>query len=534
MPVDVSNNYSKWDKLEVSDDSDVEVHPNVDKRSFIRAKQSQIHQEREQRKHEIETLRYERTINTGLLERIDALIKAIKKHAEAATGSGAQLNDRADELVFSSLMETNGDPAKDSPPKPPEGVHAKTDQPSYTKMMTALVDQVQKEVNKQKPEDRVEAYTDEIARHKTKVQGLQKQLIEKLTELEKLTGSKITSQDIRTGFDSSSVSKSAQNPTQSHSVELLNDPSKTSTKSEDENTPPAPDHAPLPTREIQPTALGRRFAALPRNDYRSYHKFIMENISVLAERETDGLLMQAFDLQFAGKEADAKQCVHQALLLQYCRGLGGGRDGVDMFFKRIGTTGHQGQKVFYDDVNNTYDRLRERNREMHKDAIQQGTKDYLDENSEVGSEQIQLQPVNPGEKINIVVPAKKPEDEDEKKSREMFETLSEDMQKALETGELDEVNKVLAAMKVDAAEEVVATLSEGGMLSMETGVFDTTTEEGRKALEEMQRLQVENGGEPSGDVEVLEEKVGEGEWKGKGSSGEGTAGDQKKAVDEVD
>ena len=171
---------------------------------------------------------------------------------------------------------------------------------------------------------------------------------------------------------------------------------------------------------------------------------------------------------------------------------------------------------------------------MHKDAIKQGTKDYLDENTEEGSEQIQLQPVNPGEKINIVVPAKKPEDEDEKQSREIFETLSEDMQKALETEELDEVNKVLASLNVEAAEEVVAKLSEGGMLSMQTGVFDTTTEEGRKALEEMQRLQVENGGEPSGDVETLEEKVGDGEWKGKGSSGAGTAGDQKKAVDEVD
>ncbi|KAJ3526462.1 hypothetical protein NM208_g11179 [Fusarium decemcellulare] len=52
MPVD----YSKWDALELSDDSDIEVHPNVDKRSFIRAKQNQIHQERQQRKLQIETL----------------------------------------------------------------------------------------------------------------------------------------------------------------------------------------------------------------------------------------------------------------------------------------------------------------------------------------------------------------------------------------------------------------------------------------------------------------------------------------------
>ena len=40
MPID----YSKWDKIEISDDSDVEVHPNVDKQSFIRWKQRDIHE----------------------------------------------------------------------------------------------------------------------------------------------------------------------------------------------------------------------------------------------------------------------------------------------------------------------------------------------------------------------------------------------------------------------------------------------------------------------------------------------------------
>ena len=43
-------NYSKWDNLELSDDSDIEVHPNVDKRSFIRWKQRDIHEKREMRK----------------------------------------------------------------------------------------------------------------------------------------------------------------------------------------------------------------------------------------------------------------------------------------------------------------------------------------------------------------------------------------------------------------------------------------------------------------------------------------------------
>src|SRR5271154_2356619 len=101
MPVD----YSKWDSLELSDDSDIEVHPNVDKKSFIRAKQNQIHQQRHQRKTEIETLKYERIINDGLLERINGLLDALKKHQAEAT------TKNPDELVFQALIESAGDPS---------------------------------------------------------------------------------------------------------------------------------------------------------------------------------------------------------------------------------------------------------------------------------------------------------------------------------------------------------------------------------------------------------------------------------------
>src|ERR1700758_1024213 len=99
MPVD----YSKWDAIELSDDSDIEVHPNVDKKSFIRAKQAQIHQERARRRHQIATLKYERIINDGLLERIDRLLTALKSHRPEVSPnrSGEEEKDvgNADEVV---------------------------------------------------------------------------------------------------------------------------------------------------------------------------------------------------------------------------------------------------------------------------------------------------------------------------------------------------------------------------------------------------------------------------------------------------
>ena len=49
------------------------------------------------------------------------------------------------------------------------------------------------------------------------------------------------------------------------------------------------------------------------------------------------------------------------------------------------------------------------------------------------------------------------------------------------------MNKVLGKMSVDEAEQVVEQLGNGGMLSLEEGVIDATTEEGQKAVEELEK-----------------------------------------------
>ena len=333
-------NYSKWDALELSDDSDIEVHPNVDKRSFIRAKQNQIHQARYERRHHIETLKHERIINDGLLRRIDTLLNALRSHEANASN--------ADELVFQSLIESAGDPIDDDPPKPPEGVHTQEkEQPTYSKMMGAVVDQVKKEVDESKSEDRYKQYIKGIQGHQKKVRDLQKELESKLNELEREEGRKITSDSIHTGFDSSSVNKASKasvSTKKAETVEVLNPASLKRdalsamdggvSSGAEADTEEAADGSSLKDNDehIEPTKLGKEFSKIKTGDYRACLQYISEHPAVVAERETDGLLVEAFNSQLAGKAEHARQCVHQALLLQYCRSLG--RDGVGLFFKR--------------------------------------------------------------------------------------------------------------------------------------------------------------------------------------------------------
>ncbi len=433
------------------------MHPNVDKRSFIRAKQNQIHAERQQRKNQIETLKYERIINDALIKRISSLLNSLKAHAAEAESRNPG------EVAFQAVMESavSLDPKDDQPPPRPKGVHNAEEQlPTYTKMMATLLDQVNKALDDKKVEQsqRYTAMVAEVGEHLQKVTDLQKELHTKLAELEKEESRKITSESIHTGFDSSYVNKSKPSTSASGSkepeskVELLN-PSFNTNPSAASGSKASGEESD-DDDEIVASPTAKKFGQIKSSEYRESLAFLVKNPAILTEKETDGLLVLAFDAQLEGRETEARNLVHQALLLQYCRALG--RDGVSLFFKRITTPGHQAQEVFFKDVTDTYGKIKTRaheiNVEREKEAAEGGTAG--------GVEQIQLHAVEPGTVINIRIPPADTEDPDEKKGREIFESFKPDMRKALETGSLDAVNKVLGRMKVEEAEDVVGKLGE--------------------------------------------------------------------------
>ncbi|KAF3347682.1 hypothetical protein VdG2_04404 [Verticillium dahliae VDG2] len=456
MPVD----YSKWDALELSDDSDIEVHPNVDKRSFIRAKQNQIHQERQQRKHQIETLKYERVINEGLMRRISALLSALKAHAAVAE------TRNPGEVAFQAVLESAGRPEDDQPPPRPAGVHTESEPLPLDERGLA--------------DNRYQGMIDGIGEHLGKVEGLQAQLLVKLAELEKEEGRKITSEGYKDGFNSSHVAKAAPGEAKDgkkQEVELLNPNFQGAGGAPSASTESYGDD-----EEIEASPAAQLFAQIRANDYAASLSFLSKHPEILTERETDGLLVMAFDAALERKDDWSRQCVHQALLLQYCRALG--KDGVAMFFKRITTKGHQAQEVFYKDVTDTYARIRTRAREIVAERAKEPAE---------GVEQIQLHAVEPGTEIKIRIPPADSEEVEVKEACLIFESFSDEFRKALETGSLDKVNHVLGNMTVEAAEDVVAKLGDAGILSLEERIIDATTEEGRKALKEMEAAQTGTG-----------------------------------------
>lgn len=470
------------------------MHPNVDKKSFIRAKQAQIHQERDHRRHQIKTLKYERIINDGLTARIDRLLTALKSHKDKLAEGGNE-----DQLVFQAMMESMLDQKENAPPPPPpEGVHEHIkDKPTYPQMMASMVDIVKKEIDSSKSTDsRYDQFIVGLQKEKERVEDLQRQLLAKLAELEKEDKRHITSDDIKDGFSYSAVKKeepkkatpAPSSSSKTETVELLNAPKRPEPERTDTGDSGADadveEGTAVDDEDVEASPLAKKFAAIKAGDWYACLQFLMQHSEILKESETDGLLVEAFNSQLDGKPKHARQCVHQGLLLQYCRQLGG-RQGVELFFKRIQSKDHQAAKMFNDDVDQTYHRIKTRAAEILKERE--------DNPGGEGVEQIQLHAVDPGTSIHIQVPPAKSTAEDPQEreveimARGIFETFPPGLQRALETGKLEEINKVLAKMSVEEAEEVVEKLGEGGMLSVEQGVIDATTEEGQRTFEEIER-----------------------------------------------
>jgi cell division cycle protein 37 len=102
----------------------------------------------------------------------------------------------------------------------------------------------------------------------------------------------------------------------------------------------------------------------------------------------------------------------------------------------------QPRRLFEDDVNKTYSRIKTRCAEIRAEKEQQ-------------VETIQLQQMQEGSKLTVRVPSSQNE----------------------ETGELEEINKVLAEMKVEDAELVVKVASDYGFLDVEGEVLEEAPEQ---------------------------------------------------------
>ena len=194
-------NYSKWDQLELSDDSDIEGHPNVDKRSLIRWKQRDIHEKREARKHKIEALNAEIACNNVLHPRLVRIKQRIGGAPPTAVSDLAEDVEAGQSLTGLPFFQHLVDRLQLNPSPAAPPTNAKN-QPTYDAMILSLLLQIYDTVKARPQDEQEKAVLDGMEKHIA-------QLSEHTTELEadlaaeiKEQKKHITSDDIHEGWES--------------------------------------------------------------------------------------------------------------------------------------------------------------------------------------------------------------------------------------------------------------------------------------------------------------------------------------------
>lgn len=333
-------NYSKWDNLELSDDSDIEVHPNVDKNSFIRWKQRDIHEKREMRKIRRSQLEAEHRTNEAVAPLLAALAEETKRE-----GAGTYAREVS---RLTAGREARGN--KDGP----EG-------PTLEDILLSLLLQINEEPAVKKAHGTSgldEALTTSMRSHLDKIEQRQAEISRELAVMDEEDAHKITSDSLRDGWNSGHVNKDAPVPvpktsktskTKTQHIETLNPEAVSrSAPAEDDSdeelpriTPVMKTFASLPSSiaslPLSAESLPADFLSAKRLDMSAFERmfqYIGSHKELLQPDygTSDALLVQAFESQMAGQKSLARMCTEKALLVQYCLQLG--HDGVRLFFQR--------------------------------------------------------------------------------------------------------------------------------------------------------------------------------------------------------
>lgn len=473
--------YSKWDNIELSDDSDVEVHPNVDKNSFIRWKQRDIHEKRLQRAQQIKGLRIQKEMYTQLTKRALYLLTEFKGDLSNDTERNDSVNGLFDKNEICKLEQN-------------------PDTPPYNEMLEDLFIQMKDDMKKDDEQLTSSNIKLRLKAHQEKINKVMLEIDPKIVELENEDHEKITSDDYKEGFNSSFINKKADENTVNENTVPVTVPAASNAKpistSEKKivevinNSKPVSNENFLDEMTVAPTTT--EFSKL--TTFESSKNFILKNPNFVTHQQKDALLMSCFDLVLAGELKLASQIIKQAIIIQWVSPMinGDPSNPEEAMFSQMPLKAKlEYVAKFFSQLSNDSSPLRQRF-DLDVDQMVQHIKkrceviktEEVEGESNEGVEQIQLKSLDPNTELKVNIP------DENSKEFEVFKTLPQDMQDAIKIGSLDAVNEVFARMEIKEAEDVLEKFNESGVISIQALL------ENEKEFEQLQeQLQEQEGDE---------------------------------------
>ncbi|KAJ2664305.1 hsp90 co-chaperone Cdc37 [Coemansia sp. RSA 1200] len=463
MPLD----YSKWDNLELSDDSDVEIHPNIERGTFLRLRQRKIREERENRRVRKERNEALISMNKDLIERVTGLRDRVAGADEETMAQIAGEWEKDVQIAREYKEKRDAAVAKDGQ----EGLA----QPSDEEMMAALKARISDDLLKDaatlaSAEEKRSAYVAQLNSHIDKLTANLRDAEKDLVDVDREMAQHINPESItHEGFNRSIVSnvgatkKPVAKETQTVTTDEILNPGSAGNfeaKSSSAVSGAADTNDDIDENgDLRLDADAKRFASI--GSMSESRDFILKNLSVVSGAKSDQILGHAFTLELAGNKKLSKQYVRQSLILTYILQMGS--SGVNAFFGRIGPKGKP-QEMFEADVNSRYKHIEERCKVIRSEGGDQ-------DSDEPEVESIQLQCDDPNAPIRISVPDESSDSQEEKARIELFHQLPESFRNALKEGTIEAINKVLAVTPGSEAERILAVCGEGGFLGIDGEVI---------------------------------------------------------------
>ncbi|KAI9296023.1 hypothetical protein K502DRAFT_278224, partial [Neoconidiobolus thromboides FSU 785] len=426
--------YSKWDNIELSDDEDIEVHPNVDKKSFIKWNQEAIHRRRAERKQKIDSLKQRITFCDQMMKKM----KNLMGEGENSFGM-EEMKTMLKEIAEKMEKSKKG------------GEERKEGEMSIEQSLMGLFKHIEEEVKSSGEEMNRGVILEKLKVEFEKVKKHQEDCREELKKEEKIESNTLTSENIcKPGFDKTIVSKSNEEQVKKElenkkkqnkkekQIEILNP--KTLTTNGDGTEKGA--YVEEEEEDIETSDEANEFSNLKTLEQSL--EFISKYKFIINEKYSDEILAKGFELQLQGNSRQAKHCVHQALIIQYCGRLG--KDGVTAFFKRITTTGNE---VFLKDVEDTYNILKQRCEVIR----QQNSKQKAI---------FQLEPTSEDAKIMVDLPT---DDINDQERKVIFNSLPLKLQEALKENTIEAINLALSELDEQEAEHALQLCDQGAFLN---------------------------------------------------------------------
>ncbi|EHN03091.1 Cdc37p [Saccharomyces cerevisiae x Saccharomyces kudriavzevii VIN7] len=444
--------YSKWDKIELSDDSDVEVHPNVDKKSFIKWKQQSIHEQRFKRSQDIKNLETQVDMYSHLNKRVDKILSTLPEE------------DFVDSSAITKFLNANFDKLEKS-----KGENVDPDISTYNEMVEDLFEQLAKDLGKEgKDFKNPRLLRDAILKHRTKIDSVTVEAKKKLSELYKEKNAHISSDDIHTGFDSSFMNKQKEEAKKLESTSsearavstdstIINKLAKSSTP---QNFIEFKDNPMTLAKETE------EFGKISVNDYSKSQKFLLEHLPIISEQQKDALMMKAFEYQLHGDDKMTLQVIHQSELMAYIREIYDLKkipflnpmelsNVIKMFFEKVIFNKNKpvGKESFLKSVREKFLHVQKRSKILQQEE--------MDEANVEGVETIQLKSLDDSTELEVNLPDFNSRDPEEVEKVRIFRTLiPEKMQEAIMTKNLGNINKVFEDIPIEEAEKILEVFND--------------------------------------------------------------------------